>query len=171
MGKLNLLTRALMLFGFLGMPKSIRPVADFDLNRYLGKWYEIARLDHTFERGLNEVSAEYTLAGNGGVQVINRGFSESQNQWKEVRGKAFFVGKESEGYLRVSFFGPFYGSYVIFALDHENYQYAFISGPDTKYLWLLARTPSVKPEIIARFVEKSKALGFKTENLIFPHHS
>lgn len=160
-----------MLFGFLGMPKSIRPVADFDLNRYLGKWYEIARLDHTFERGLNEVSAEYTLAGNGGVQVINRGFSESQNQWKEVRGKAFFVGKESEGYLRVSFFGPFYGSYVIFALDHENYQYAFISGPDTKYLWLLARTPSVKPEIIARFVEKSKALGFKTENLIYPHHS
>jgi apolipoprotein D and lipocalin family protein len=158
-----------MFSGCLGMPQSIRPVTGFELNRYLGKWYEIARLDHSFERGLKQVTAEYVSRNDGGVLVVNRGFSVSENKWKEAKGKAYFVSDESEGYLKVSFFGPFYGSYVIFELDHENYQYAFVSGPTTKYLWLLARTPSVQPEVIEKFVEMSKARGFKTEGLIFPH--
>jgi apolipoprotein D and lipocalin family protein len=157
-----------MLSGCLGMPQSVGPVTDFKLNRYLGTWYEIARLDHSFEKGLNQVTAEYALRDDGGLSVINRGFSERENKWKEVKGKAYFVSSESDGYLKVSFFGPFYGSYVVFELDHRDYQYAFVSGPTTMYLWLLARTPSVKPEVIAKFVEMSKARGFKTEDLIFP---
>jgi len=169
--RLMLTTSVLMLSGCLGMPQSVRPTTDFELNRYLGKWYEIARLDHSFERGLSQVTAEYALRNDGSVLVINRGFSESENKWKEVKGKAYFMSKESEGYLKVSFFGPFYGSYVVFELDHENYQYAFVSGPTTKYLWLLARTPSVKPEVIKKFVEMSKTRGFKVEELIFPQQN
>jgi len=149
------------------MPKLVQPVNDFELNKYLGKWYEIARLDHSFERGLSQVSAEYSLKDDGGVMVINRGFSAAKNEWKEAEGKAYFVNGDSEGYLKVSFFGPFYGSYVVFELDHENYQYAFISGPDTDYLWLLAKTPTVPPEVLQKFVEMSKARGFDTDSLIY----
>ena len=167
MRKLLLIMSALILSGCLGMPKSVKPVSDFELDRYLGKWYEIARLDHSFERGLSQVTAEYSLRSDGGVLVLNRGFSDADNKWKEAEGKAYFVNTNSEGYLKVSFFGPFYGSYVVFGLDHENYQYAFVSGPNTDYLWLLARTPSVETEIIQKFIEMSEARGFDTENLIF----
>ena len=167
MKKLLILIGTIILSGCLGMPKLVQPVTDFNLNRYLGKWYEIARLDHSFERGLSQVTAEYGLRDDGGVFVLNRGFSASESKWKEAEGKAYFVNGDSEGYLRVSFFGPFYGSYVVFELDHENYQYAFVSGPNLKYLWLLARKPSVEPEVIEKFVQMSKARGFDTEGLIF----
>lgn len=167
MRKLFLIMNALIFSGCLGMPKSVKPVSDFELDRYLGKWYEIARLDHSFERGLSQVTAEYSLRSDGGVLVLNRGFSDADNKWKEADGKAYFVNKNSEGYLKVSFFGPFYGSYVVFGLDHENYQYAFVSGPNLDYLWLLARTPTVETEIIQKFIEMSEARGFDTENLIF----
>ncbi|MCS6117082.1 lipocalin family protein [Shewanella baltica] len=167
MRKLLLVISIFLLSGCLGMPKLVQPVNDFELNKYLGKWYEIARLDHSFERGLSQVSAEYSLKEDGGVMVINRGFSAAKNEWKEAEGKAYFVNGDSEGYLKVSFFGPFYGSYVVFELDHENYQYAFISGPDTDYLWLLAKTPTVPPEVLQKFVEMSKARGFDTDSLIY----
>lgn len=167
MRKLLLVIGIFLLSGCLGMPKLVQPVNDFELNKYLGKWYEIARLDHSFERGLSQVSAEYSLKDDGGVMVINRGFSAAKNEWKEAEGKAYFVNGDSEGYLKVSFFGPFYGSYVVFELDHENYQYAFISGPDTDYLWLLAKTPTVPPEVLQKFVEMSKARGFDTDSLIY----
>lgn len=170
MRKLLSIISALMLGGCLGMPESVQPVTDFKLDRYLGKWYEIARLDHSFERGLSHVTADYGLRRDGGVLVLNRGFSASQNRWKEAEGKAYFVNDDAEGYLKVSFFGPFYGSYVIFELDHENYHYAFVSGPNTKYLWLLARTPSVAPEVIEKFVEMTKARGFDTNSLIYVQH-
>lgn len=161
---------ALLLGGCLGMPDSVKPVSDFELNNYLGKWYEIARLDHSFERGLSHVTAEYSIKSDGGVLVINRGFSEADNEWQEAEGKAYFVNTNNEGYLKVSFFGPFYGSYVIFELDHENYQYAFVSGPNTDYLWLLSRTASVEPEVIKKFIDMSKELGFKTEDIIYVSH-
>lgn len=149
------------------MPKSVKPVANFELNNYLGKWYEIARLDHSFERGLTKVTAEYSLKSDGGVLVVNRGFSQKENKWQEAEGKAYFVNSDSEGYLKVSFFGPFYGSYVVFELDNKDYQYAFISGPNTDYLWLLARTPSVKPEVIEKFINMSQERGFDTSSIIF----
>ncbi len=167
MKKLILLIATLLLTGCLGMPKSVSPVTDFELNKYLGKWYEIARLDHSFERGLSQVSAEYSLKNDGGVAVVNRGFSEADNEWREAEGKAYFVNEEDEAYLKVSFFGPFYGSYVVFELDHENYQYAFVSGPNTDYLWLLARTPVIDSEIMQKFLTMSEERGFNTENIIY----
>ena len=141
MRHLLIILACLPVSGCLGMPENVQPISDFELNRYLGRWYEIARLDHSFERGLEKVTAEYT-------------------------GKGYFVNGSDKGYLKVSFFGPFYGSYVVFDLDRENYQYAFISGPDLTYLWLLSRTPEISAEIMSRFIEKADYLGFDTSDLI-----
>ena len=160
----------LFLSGCLGMPQNVKPVNDFEIDRYLGEWYEIARLDHSFERGLENVTAEYTLRDDGGVDVKNRGFYLADNEWSEASGRAYFVNDLNEGYLKVSFFGPFYGSYVVFELDKMNYQYAFISGPDLSYLWLLSRVPEVSAAVTASFIEKSEALGFDTSNLIWVNH-
>jgi len=157
----------LSLTGCLGYPNSVNPVTEFNLNNYLGKWYEIARLDHSFERGLDKVTAEYSMREDGGVKVVNRGFSASDGEWKEAVGKAFFVEEQNKGYLKVSFFGPFYGSYVVFALDSAHYQYAFVSGPNTSYLWLLSRTPEIEDDLKAMFVEKVEKLGFNPKNLIW----
>ena len=159
---------AVLLTGCLGHPASVSPVQDFELARYLGTWYEIARLDHSFERGLDRVTAEYALREDGGVSVTNRGFLSGENRWKEAQGKAYFVNQPQEGYLKVSFFGPFYGSYVIYELDKAHYQYAFVAGPDTSYLWLLSRTPEVDPALLARFIEQAESLGFDSGKLVFP---
>ena len=149
------------------MPDTVTPVANFELNRYLGKWYEIARLDRSFERGLERITAEHSVRDDGGISVINRGYSIEDDEWKVAEGKAYFVGDETKGYLKVSFFGPFYGSYVVFEIDQEGYEYAFVSGPDTSYLWLLSRTPQLQQEIIEKFKRISKELGFDTSKLIF----
>jgi apolipoprotein D and lipocalin family protein len=145
----------------------VEPVDGFQTDRYLGPWYEIARLDHSFERGLTHVSATYTLRKDGGLQVVNRGFSTREKAWKTAVGKAFSAGKPGLGHLKVSFFGPFYASYVVFALDHDQYRYALVSGPNRSYLWLLSRTPSLDPDLRRQLVEKAKGLGFPTERLIF----
>jgi len=164
----KLLCLTVLLFcGCLGMPESITPVRDFDLTRYLGTWYEIARLDHSFERGLEQVTAAYSLRDDGGVRVVNRGFSVKKNAWRQAEGRAYFVREPDEGYLKVSFFGPFFGSYVIFGLDRDNYQYAFVSGSSTSYLWLLSRTPAVSDTLMSRFLQKAEAYGFDTEGIIF----
>ena len=161
---------ALILSGCLGMPESVTPVANFELDRYLGKWYEIARLDHSFERGLERITAEYSMRDDGGVAVVNRGYSIADEDWEVSEGKAYFVDDENKGYLKVSFFGPFYGSYVIFEIDQEDYGYAFVSGPDTSYLWLLSRTPQVQQELIEKFMRMSKERGFDPSKLIFVNH-
>lgn len=161
---------SILLSGCMGLPKNVTPVEGFNINQYLGKWYEIARLDHSFERGLNNVSATYSLRDDGGVRVLNRGYLAADDKWKTAEGKAYFVNNEKTGHLKVSFFGPFYSSYIIFELDKEAYQYAFISGYNKSYLWLLARTPQVGDEIIKHFVNKAKQLGFDTDKLIFVQH-
>ena len=161
---------ALILSGCLGMPETVTPVENFELNRYLGKWYEIARLDHSFERGLERITAEYSMRDDGGVAVVNRGYSIADEDWEVSEGKAYFVDDENKGYLKVSFFGPFYGSYVIFEIDQEDYGYAFVSGPDTSYLWLLSRTPQVQQELIEKFKRMSKERGFDPSKLIFVNH-
>ncbi len=167
MNKIFLVVLSFILSGCHGYPKAVIPVKSFEIERYLGKWYEIARLDHSFERGLERVTAEYSLQENGQVKVVNRGFSIETNEWKEAVGKAFFVREADEGYLKVSFFGPFYSTYVVFGLDYENYQYAFISGPNESYLWLLSRTPTVEKDVMALFVKTGKDMGFRTEELIY----
>ena len=167
----HLLALPLLLTGCLGMPRGVQPVNDFELDRYLGTWYEIARLDHSFERGLEQVTAEYSLRDDGGVKVVNRGFSVKKGEWDEAEGKAYFVEDPDMGYLKVSFFGPFYGSYVVFELDQAGYQYAFISGPDTSYLWLLSRTPQVGQEVMDRFLDQAQARGFNVDELILVDHN
>ena len=114
----------LLLTGCVGVPENVKPVEDFKLEKYLGKWYEIARLDHSFERGLTQVTATYSLRSDGGVKVINRGYAAADDSWKQAEGKAYFVKSPDVAYLKVSFFGPFYGAYVVFALDQAGYQYA-----------------------------------------------
>lgn len=156
----------LLLTGCVGIPENVKPVENFKLENYLGKWYEIARLDHSFERGLSRVTADYSLRDDGGLKVINRGYSVKENKWKEAEGKAYFVRESDQGYLKVSFFGPFYGSYIVFELDHENYQYSLVSGPDKSYFWILARTPQINENIKKVLIAKAAALGFDTSKLI-----
>jgi apolipoprotein D and lipocalin family protein len=160
----------LFLSGCVGIPANVKPVDNFKLEKYLGKWYEIARLDHSFERGLTRVTAEYSLQDDGSVIVVNRGYSAKENRWKEAKGKAYFVRGSEEGYLKVSFFGPFYGSYIVFELDRENYQYSLVCGPDHSYLWILARTPELNREIKNKLIEKAATFGFDTSKLIFVDH-
>lgn len=155
-----------LLTGCVGIPENVKPVENFKLEKYLGKWYEIARLDHSFERGLSRVTADYSLRDDGGLKVINRGYSVKENKWKEAEGKAYFVRGSDQGYLKVSFFGPFYGSYIVFELDHENYQYSLVSGPDKSYFWILARTPQINENIKNVLIAKAAALGFDTSKLI-----
>jgi len=167
MRNLPLVLLLVFMCGCLGFPETVKPVTDFEIDQYLGKWYEIARLDHSFERGLERVSAEYTLRDDGGVRVINRGWAARKKEWKQSEGRAYFVDSPDKGYLKVSFFGPFYGSYVIFELDRKNYQYAFVCGPDHDYLWFLSRTPTVDDTLLARFVETARQKGFDTGKLIY----
>ncbi|MAS81456.1 MAG: lipocalin [Legionellales bacterium] len=162
---------SLFLSACTNLPEGITPVSDFEINKYLGKWYEIARLDHSFERGLDKVSAEYSLREDGGIKVVNKGYSNRDKDWSEAEGKAYFVKSKDEGLLKVSFFGPFYGSYIIFELDKENYQYSFVAGNSRSYLWLLSRTPTVSQDIIDKFVIRSKELGFEIEKLIYVNQS
>ena len=170
MKKSLLVAISLLLAACLGMPKTVTPVGNFDQRRYLGKWYEIARLDHSFERGLVRVTAEYAPREDGGISVTNRGYSPVDGEWKQAEGKAYAVGDPGQAYLKVSFFGPFYGSYVVFELD-PDYRYAFISGPNRSYLWLLSRTPTVDDELIDRFVDEARRRGFDTDELIFVDQS
>ena len=160
----------ILLTGCVGIPEDVKPVSNFKLERYLGKWYEIARLDHSFERGLSRVTASYSMRKDGGVKVINRGYSAEKNSWKEAEGKAFFVEKNNLGYLKVSFFGPFYGSYIVFDLDHENYQYSIVSGPDKSYLWILSRSPKINENTKSMLIKRAKELGFDTSKLIYVEH-
>jgi len=157
---------SLLVAGCSATPEGIEPVEDFQLNRYLGKWYEIARLDHSFERGLSHVTAEYSLRDDGGVRVLNRGYSAEKGRWEQAEGKAYFVAGPDVGHLKVSFFGPFYGAYVIFELD-ENYQYAMVSGPSRSYLWLLARSPQVDPPLRQWFLARADELGFDRREIRF----
>ena len=150
-----------------GTPDGVTVVSGFDLNRYLGTWYEIARLDHPFERGLSNITATYSLRDDGGVKVINRGYNVEDQEWDEADGKAYFVGDENVGQLKVSFFGPFYGGYNIIELDRENYQYALVCGPSKKYLWVLARTKQLDESVLKQLVARAKSYGFKTDELIF----
>jgi apolipoprotein D and lipocalin family protein len=163
------ITGVLLLQACSQLPENIEPVTDFDVNRYLGTWYEIARLDHSFERGLQQVTAEYSLRDDGGIKVVNRGFDTQKQEWDEATGKAYFAGDKDVGQLKVSFFGPFYGGYNIIALD-EAYQYAMVCGPDRSYLWILARTPDLDQSIVEDLVKAAGGLGFATQELIYVDH-
>jgi apolipoprotein D and lipocalin family protein len=148
----------------------LEPVTGFDVERYLGKWYEIARLDHSFERNMSNVSAHYSLGQKDGIRILNRGFDEKSGKWKEIEGKAYFMGNENVGSLKVSFFGPFYGGYHIIDLDRESYQYAMVAGPRRSYLWILCRYRKLDQEVLSALVSRARGWGFDTNKLIYVKH-
>jgi apolipoprotein D and lipocalin family protein len=155
----------------VGVPEGVETVVDFELDRYLGTWYEVARLDHSFERGMSHVTANYSMRDDGGVRVVNRGFKVAKNEWSEATGKAYFVGDTDVGQLKVSFFGPFYGAYNILELDKDNYQYALVAGPDRDYLWILARSPTLEPDVVLALVNKARSYDFPVDELTYVNHA
>jgi len=159
-----------LMTGCTGVPKGIEPVTGFDQQRYLGTWYEIARLDHSFEEGLSQVTAEYSLNNDGSIKVVNRGYNAEAGEWKEAEGRAVFVRDSNVGHLKVSFFGPFYASYVVFELD-DQYTTAYITGYDRDYLWLMSRTPEVSDEVLEAFRARAEAEGFELGELIVVEQS
>ena len=156
---------ASLLAACTSIPDGIEPVTGFDAERYLGTWYEIARLDHRFERGLTNVTAEYSRRDDGTLAVVNRGYDVEDGEWSEVDGVAKFVGDPDTGHLKVSFFGPFYASYVVFELD-EGYERAYVTGNDRDTLWFLARSPTVDDAAYEDFVDEAESRGFDVDGLI-----
>jgi apolipoprotein D and lipocalin family protein len=162
-----LLLLSLFLSGCTLIPEGVVAVRGFDLQRYLGTWYEIARLDHSFEKGLTHVRADYTLNEDGTLRVLNRGFDAQTKKWKQAEGQGRFAAEPDLGRLKVSFFGPFYGGYNILALDERDDGYALVCGNDRSYLWILARRPELPEAVVTSLVQKAKALGFATDVLLF----
>ncbi len=148
-----------------GMPDGVTPVRDFEISRYLGTWHEIARLDHSFERGLVAVTADYSLNPDGSVRVVNRGYDPAACRWRQAVGRAIFVEDPRTAHLAVSFFGPFYGGYTVFALA-PDYAWATVSGPSHGYLWVLSRSPEMPDDLYRRLTEDARARGFATDGLI-----
>lgn len=150
----------------IGPPPGVAGVTPFELQRYQGRWYELARLDHSFERGMSDVSAFYSPQPDGSVRVLNRGFDTTTGRWREAVGKALFIGAPTTGSLRVSFFGPFYGGYHVAALD-ADYRWALVLGPDRSYCWVLAREKTLAPALRASITARAKAQGIDTASLIW----
>jgi apolipoprotein D and lipocalin family protein len=160
---------AITLSGCATLPKGAVSVSSFEKEKYLGKWYEIARYDFVFEKDLNNTTAEY-MVNNGYIGVTNRGYNYKKEKWEQANGKARFRGQDTIGELEVSFFGPFYAAYNVIALD-KDYKYALVAGSSTKYLWILSRTKDIPEEIRNEYVGIAKTLGYDTDKLIWVEHN
>lgn len=167
MRKFLLAGLVLLLTSCASIPEGVTPIQGFEVNRFLGKWYEVARLNHFFERGLTNVTATYSLKKDGTIRVQNRGYKAQKKRFQDAEGKAKFVADSGTGRLKVSFFGPIYGGYNIVELDKKNYQYALIVGNDRTFMWILSRSPQLDPIILKRLVQKAKDLNFPVESLIY----
>ena len=150
----------------VSVPSGIQPVTNFDVNKYAGKWYELARIDHRFERGLSNTTAQYKLNSDGTVEVTNRGYNAEKKIWKESVGKAKFLKDPKTAALKVSFFGPFYGGYNVVALD-ENYQWAMVVGSSRDYVWILSRTPTLPWHVREHLLERAQAVGVDSRRLLW----
>lgn len=150
------------------IPKNATPVRNFDLERYLGSWYEIARFDFRFERGLDNTMAQYSPQGKK-VKVVNSGYDSEKGEWRSAEGKAKFRSDENTAALKVSFFGPFYSGYNVIALD-EEYRYALIAGKNLNYLWILSREKSIPDEIKERYLAIAREVGYDTSKLLWVKH-
>ncbi|MEC4116298.1 lipocalin family protein [Myroides phaeus] len=147
-----------------------QPIENFEVKRYLGNWYEIARFDFKFEKDLNNTTANYSLNEDGTIRVVNKGYNPFTEEWKVAEGKAKFVGEENIGQLKVSFFGPFYSGYNILALD-ENYQFALIGGKDLDYLWILSRAKTIPDTIKEEYLKIAERTGYDTSRLLWIEHN
>jgi apolipoprotein D and lipocalin family protein len=160
----------LLACGCTHLPEGVEPVRGFDVARYMGTWYEVAHLPNRFEKGLDRVTATYSLQDDGTVKVVNRGYDAARGEWRDIVGKAKFVGAKDVAALKVSFFGPFYGGYNVVDLD-ADYRHALVVGPDRSFLWILSREPAPPAEVIERLERKAAALGFDTQALVYMQHS
>lgn len=144
-------------------------VDEFDLSRYLGEWYEIARYDHSFERGMDNTMAQYNLNDDGTVQVLNSGWKDGE--YKVAEGKAKYPDpKKHPGALRVSFFWIFYSDYNVMMID-EDYQISLVGSKAKKYLWILSRTPKPDPVLLQMVLDEAEARGYDTSELIWVDQS
>jgi len=148
------------------IPKNAKAIRNFDVDKYLGTWYEIARFDFRFEKDLNNVSAQYSLNKKGNVIVLNSGYNDKKAVWKKAEGLAKFRGAKDIAELKVSFFGPFYAGYNVVALD-RNYQYALIAGKNLDYLWILSRTKNIPEDVKAEYLRIAQEIGYDTSKLIW----
>lgn len=146
-------------------------VAEVDLERYLGRWYEIARYDSRFERGCDGVTADYAMREDGLISVVNTCYREGLDGPPETAdGRARVVPGSSNAQLEVSFFGPFWGDYWIIELDEAEYQWSVVSEPRGRYLWILSRTPQMDPDVLDARLAGLDAMGFDTDALVWPVH-
>lgn len=142
----------------VSVPQGVQPVSGFDASKYMGTWYELARIDHRFEKGLTQVSATYSLNADGSVTVLNRGYDPAKQAWREAQGKARFLGQADEAALKVSFFGPFYGGYNVVSLD-DQYQTALVIGSSLDYMWILSRSKTIPEAQRQALLQKAQSLG------------
>src|SRR5574344_602985 len=160
---------ALLLNACAVMPEGAKPITSFQKEKYLGKWYEIARLDFKYEKDLNNTTAEYSVNDDGTIKVLNKGYNTVKAEWTESIGTAKFVGEDNVAMLKVSFFGPFYAGYNVIAIDKE-YKYALVAGRNLKYLWILSREDSIPDQIKNEYLKLAKQIGYNTNNLIWVEH-
>jgi apolipoprotein D and lipocalin family protein len=154
----------------VGIPKGATAVQNFDSEKYLGTWYEIARFDYKFEKNMDNVTATYSKNSNGTIRVNNKGYNYVKKVWKESIGEAKFVNEKTEARLKVSFFKPIWAGYNVIDID-DDYQYALVAGNSLKYLWILSRTKEIPESIRQRFLEKAKNIGYNTDELIWVKHN
>lgn len=152
------------------IPKNANPVQNFDVDKYLGSWYEIARFDFRFEKDMNNVMAQYKLNEKNNVEVLNSGYNYKKEEWVSAKGVAKFRGDKNTAALKVSFFGPFYAGYNVIALDH-NYKYALVAGKSLKYLWILSREKSIPERIKTNYLKIAQNIGYDTSKLIWVEHN
>lgn len=152
------------------IPTNATAVKPFLLDKYLGKWYEIARIDFKHEKGLNNVTATYSKNDDGSIKVDNKGFDYAKNEWKNSVGKAKFIKYADEGKLKVSFFGPFYSGYNVIAID-DAYKYALVAGQNTDYLWILSREKTIPTKVKEQYLSVAKNAGYDTSRLLWVEHS
>lgn len=161
-----------VMFGFLScatIPKKAVAVKPFDKEKYLGKWYEIARFDFKFEKNLENTTAEYSINENGSIKVDNNGYDTIKKKWKQAIGKAKFVENDNIAKLKVSFFGPFFSGYNVIAID-EEYNYALIAGKNLDYLWILSRETSIPENVKTNYLKIAKEIGYDTSRLLWISH-
>lgn len=156
----------LLLNSCASIPQGAQAVQSFDSDRYLGKWYEIARMDLRFERNLINVTATYSENDNGTIKVVNRGYEPDKKIWKEAIGKAKFRKDAKTAALKVSFFGPFYSGYNVIAID-SDYKYALVAGSKLDYMWILSREKEIPEDIKQDYLAKAEKVGYDTSKLIW----
>lgn len=147
------------------MPEKAQPVSQFDVNRYLGTWYEIARFDYHFEKDLDNAIAQYSLNADGSVNVVNSGHNFKKKKWVSANGTAKFIGDKDIAALKVSFFKPFYAGYNVVAL--EDYKYALIAGKNLDYFWILSREKTIPENVKQNFITRAREIGYDTSKLIW----